>query len=48
MRKNTDELWWARMQYLFDALPVEIRNRWGGDVQEFVQGIDVARSWKED
>lgn len=34
--------WWARMEYLFRALPFEIRHRWGGDAQEMVEGIDLA------
>ena len=40
--KESDE-WWARMEYLFAALPFPIRHQWGGDAREFVQGLDVAR-----
>lgn len=34
----------ARFEYLFHALPFEVRHRWGGDVTEFIQGIDAARA----
>lgn len=33
----------ARFEFLFHALPFEVRHRWGGDVQEFLEGIDAAR-----
>ncbi len=32
----------ARMEYLFHALPFSERHRWGGDVREFIEGIDFA------
>jgi hypothetical protein len=40
---KNDDLWWARMEYLFRELPFPVRHRWGGDAHEFVEGIDVAR-----
>lgn len=30
------------MEYLFEALPFEVRHRWGGDAREMVEGIDAA------
>lgn len=36
----------ARLEYLFQALDFPTRHRWGGDVHEFIQGIDIARMKK--
>jgi hypothetical protein len=46
IQKN-DDIWWARMHYLFHALPRDQSQRWGGDVVEFVEGLDTARSWND-
>ena len=40
---DNDDLWWDRIAYLFEELPFPIRHRWGGDVREFVEGLDIAR-----
>lgn len=35
------------MDYLFDELPAQVRSRWGGDPDEFLEGIRVAMSWRD-
>ena len=39
-----EAIWWARMEYLFEALPFVVRHRWGGDAREMVEGLDAARA----
>lgn len=39
-----EAIWWARMEYLFGALPFVVRHRWGGDAREMVEGLDAARA----
>lgn len=41
-RDAAERQWRRRMEYLFDALPFEIRHQWGGDAREMVEGIDAA------
>lgn len=34
----------ARLDWLFEHLPFDVRHRFGGDTQEFREGIDAARA----